>query len=118
MAVVGFSDKPEHNWVVARWVYRQVLEDVISQFRSDSEMVELLVGKTETDGLLTEFVERSLATRTTSAIKEVATGILSGAIQSGLRDKPYGDPHRLQEYRKGLEQLIKAIPSPEDLRTA
>ena len=39
MAVIGFSEKSEHNWVVARWVYRQVLEDVISHCPNDTEIV-------------------------------------------------------------------------------
>ncbi len=118
MAVIGFSDKAEHNWVVARWVYRQVLEDVISHFPNDSEMVDMLTQKIETDGLLTEFVEHSLAARITNAIREVTSGILSGNIRSGLQDKPSGTAHTINEYRKGLQRLLEAIPSPEELKTA
>jgi hypothetical protein len=81
-------------------------------------MVEMLTQKIETDGFLTELVEHSLAARITNAIKEVTTGILSGEFRSGLHDKPYGDAHRLKEYREGLQQLLKAIPSPEELKTA
>jgi|SRR5215510_12583798 len=29
MGLIGFSERAEQNWIVARWVYRQVLEDGI-----------------------------------------------------------------------------------------
>ena len=118
MAVIGFSDKAEHNWIVARWVYRQVLEDVISHFPNDPEMVEMLTRDIDTDGVLTQFIEHGLATRISQAIKEVTSGILSGNIRSGIHDKPSGTAHTINEYRKGLQELLKAIPSPEELKTA
>jgi hypothetical protein len=118
MAVIGFSDKVEHNWIFARWVYRQVLEDVISHCPNDTEMVEMLTEKINTDGLLTEFLEPALAARVANAIKQVTSGILSGAIRSGIHDKSHGDAHRVKGYRNALQELLKAIPSPEELKTA
>src|SRR5207247_2016343 len=100
------------------WVYRQVLEDVISQYKDDAQMVNTLTEHTDQDGLLTGFIEHALAVRITNAIKEVTSGILSGAIRSGIHDKPYGDAHRIEGYRRALQELLKAIPSLEELKTA
>jgi len=114
MAVISFLEKQEHNWVVARWAYRQILEDVISHCPADSEMIGVLADKMESDGLLMEFLEPALAARITSAIKRVAEGILSGAIRSAIQDKPSGTAHMVQEYRKGLQELLETIPSRVD----
>ena len=118
MAVIGFSSKPEYNWVVARWVYRQVLEDLISHCPEDSEIADTAANSLETDGLLMEFLEPSLAARITNAVREVVAGILSGAIRSGIHDQSYGDAYRVGEYRKALQELLQAIPSPEGQKSA
>jgi hypothetical protein len=110
MAVISFLDRYEHNWVVARWVYRQILEDVVSQHPLDSDMVKELRDAMELDGLLVYRLEPSLASRVTNAIRQVATGVWSGLIRSGIHDKPYGDPHTVNEYLKGLKRLLAAIP--------
>ncbi|HEV2963558.1 MAG TPA: hypothetical protein VG649_17155 [Candidatus Angelobacter sp.] len=118
MAVIGFSGKPEHNWIVARWVYRQILEDVISHCPEDSEIADKAANSLETDGLLIEFLEPSLAARITNAVRQVVAGILSGAIRSGIHDQSYGDADRVREYRKALQELLEAIPSPKGEKSA
>ena|SRR2546421_7682860 len=111
MAVIGFSDNPEEIWCVAGWAFRQVLDDVISQYPDDSEMVdEFFLSKTQS-GLHIDSLEPELAARVTSAIRQVATGILSGAIRSGIHNQPYGNAHAVEEYRKGLQQLLETFPS-------
>src|SRR5947209_2861375 len=118
MAMIGFSERAEHKWFVARWAYRQILEDVISNYPNDHELLELLGREIETDGLLTKFIEHDLAIRIAKAVQEVAVGTLSGTIRSGLHDKIPADDFRQNEYRKALQELLEAIPSPQEVRTA
>lgn len=112
MAVIGFSDKPEEIWCVAGWAFRQVLDDVISQYPGDNEMAnEFAVSKTYS-GLSVDLLRPKLATRVTNAIRHVAQGIVSGTIRSGIHDQPYGDAQTVEQYRRGLEELLKIVPSP------
>lgn len=114
MAVIGFSDRPEEVWCVAGWAFRQLRDDVLSQYPEDSEMAnEFAVAETQ-GGLSVDFLEPELAARVTNAIRQVATGILSGAIRSGIHDQPYGNTQTVEEYRKGLQQLLEAFPRPEN----
>ncbi len=110
MAVIGFSDKPEEIWCVAGWAFRQVLDDVISQYPEDSEMAnKFFLSKTQS-GLHIDSMEPELAAKVTSAIRQVAIGILSGTIRSGIHNQPYGDTRTVEQYREGLQQLLEAIP--------
>lgn len=114
MAVIGFSDRPEEVWCVAGWAFRQLRDDVLSQYPEDSEMAnEFAVAETQ-GGLSVDLLEPELAARVTNAIRQVATGILSGAIRSGIHDQPYGNKQTVEEYRKGLQQLLEAFPRPEN----
>lgn len=111
MAVIGFSDRPEEIWCVAGWAFRQVLDDVISQYPEDSEMAdEFALSKTQS-GLNIDLLEPEFAAKVTNAIRQVATGILSGAIRSGIVDQSYGDAKTVEQYQEGLQQLLEAIPS-------
>lgn len=110
MAVIGFSDKPEEVWCVAGWAFRQVLDDVISQYPGDIEMADEFAQSKTYSGLSVDLLEPELAARATNAIRQVATGILSGAIRSGIHDQPYGDAMTVEQYREGLQELLEAIP--------
>lgn len=112
MGAIAFSGKSEETWVVAGWAFRQVLDDTTSQYPSDSDMAREFETAKAISGLIIYKLQPEFAARIVSAIKEVATGILSGAIRSGIMDQPYGDERAVKEYRKGLEQLLEAIPSP------
>src|SRR5713226_1071771 len=119
MAVISFSKKPEQVWCVAGWAFRQILDDVVSQFPEDKEMAEKFEEvKICYSGLIVEMLEPEFAARVTNAIRQVVTGILSGAIRSGIYDQPHGDAKTVEEYRKGLQQLIEAIPSPKGRKSA
>ena len=110
MAVIGFSDRPEEIWCVAGWAFRQVLDDVISQYPEDAEMADAFDQSKTYSGLSIDLLEPKLAARVTNAIRQVATGILSGAIRSGLHDQPYGDARTIEQYREGLQQLLETLP--------
>ena len=110
MANISFSDKPEETWVVAGWAFRQVLNDVTSQYPGDSEMVNVLADSRECKYLFVDSLDPALATRITRAITEVVKGILSGTIRSCILDQPWCLGSTLEEYRKGLQQLLAAIP--------
>ncbi len=114
MGAIAFSTKPEDSWVVAGWAFRQVLDDVASQHPEDSEMTDKFAQSKTHSGLMVYLLEPEFAARITSSIRQVVTGILSGAIPSGIVDQPYGDALTIEEYHKGLQQLLEAIPSPEN----
>jgi hypothetical protein len=111
MGAIAFSTKPEESWVVAGWAFRQILDDIAAQHPDDSEIAGKFEEAKALSGLMVYRLHPDLAARVTTAIKDVAKGILSGAIRSGMVDKPYGDERTVAEYRKGLQQLLEAIPS-------
>jgi hypothetical protein len=109
--VIGFSEKSEEVWFIAGWAFRQVLDDVISQYPEDSEMAAEFAKAKALSGLHVDSLEPEFAARIASAIRQVATGILSGTIQSGIHDQPYGDAMTVKQYREGLRQLLEAFPA-------
>lgn len=111
MAVIGFSDRPEQIWCVAGWAFRQVLDDVISQYPEDSKMADAFARSKTQSGLHIDSLEPEFAAKVTNAIRQVATGILSGAIRSGIVDQSYSDAKTVEQYQEGLQQLLEAIPS-------
>ena len=111
MGAIAFSRKPEESWAVAGWAMRQILDDVESQYPQDSEIAKEFEGAKAIDGLMVYLLRPDLAARVTNAIREVATGILSGTIRSGIVDQPYGDERTVGQYRNGLVQLLEAIPA-------
>ena len=112
MAVISFTeDEPERTWCVAGWAFRQVLDDVISQYPEDSEMADKFDQSKTHSGLILYRLKPEFAARIASAIRQVTTGILTGEIRSGILDQPYGDAPTVEEYRKGLQELLDAFPS-------
>src|SRR5438093_103125 len=109
MIVIGFSDKPEEIWCVAGWAFRQLRDDVLFQYPQDSEMAEEFALAETQGGLSVDLLESDLAARVTDAIQRVALGILSGAIRSGIYDQAYGNAQTVEEYRKGLEELLTVL---------
>lgn len=111
MAVISFSEnQPERTWCVAGWAFRQVLDDVISQHPEDSEMADEFEQSKTYSGLILYMLQPKFAARITNALRQVATGVLSGVTRSGIHDQPYGDVMTLEQYREGLRQLLEAIP--------
>jgi hypothetical protein len=111
VGTIAFSDKREESWTVAGWAIRQILDDVASRYPQDAEMLEEFEVAKGIDGFMIYLLRPELAARVTDAIKEVATGILSGAIPSGVADKHRGDERTVKQYRDALRELLKAIPS-------
>lgn len=52
-------------------------------------------------------LEPALADRVTTSIREVATGILSGRIQSKIVEQPYGDEETVRQYHEALKELLE-----------
>src|SRR6266545_2903499 len=110
MAVIAFSDNLDEIWYRPGWAFRQVLDDVISQYPDDSEMADAFDLAKNYKALSIKLMEPEFAARITIAIWQVATGILSGAIRSGIHDQPYGDATTVEQYRDGLRELLEAFP--------
>jgi hypothetical protein len=113
MGTIAFSSRPEECWAVAGWAIRQILDDVASQYPQDSQIAEEFERAKAIDGLMVYLLRPDLAARVTNAIREVATGILSEAIRSGIHAQPYGDARTVEQYREALRELLEAIPPPE-----
>jgi hypothetical protein len=111
MGVIRFQEEPKRSWVVAGWAYRQILEDVITNLPGDSEVVSTLATYAEADGVIIDLLQPDLGSRISRAIQQVTEDILAGRLRSGIHDKPFGNPHMIEEYRKGLQQLLEAIPA-------
>jgi hypothetical protein len=111
MALIGFSDNPDEVWCVAGWVFRQVLDDVISQYPGDSDIADEFARSETYSGLSVDLLEPELAAKVTNALRQVATGILTGVIRSGIHDQPYGDATTVEQYQKALQKLLKILPS-------
>ena len=109
MAVIGFSDNPDEIWYIAGWAFRQVLDDVMSQYPEDSEMADAFDLAKIYKALNIDLMEPEFAARVTSAIRQVVTGILSGVIRSGIYDQPYGDEGTVEQYLRGLQQLLEVL---------
>lgn len=110
MAVIGFSDKADHIWHGRGWVFRQILDDVASKYPEDPEMIEeFRQAKHYYNGLSIYSLDSNLASRVTSAIREVAEGILAGTIRSGIHDEPHNDEAIFEGYRERLRELIDTI---------
>jgi hypothetical protein len=110
MGATAFSRNPEHSWAMAGWALRQVLNDTISQHPDDSEMAEEFNNPKDTDGLIVYLLPPDLAARVTHAIRNVAVGILSGAIHSGVAMRHHGDERTVAQYKEALQELLEAIP--------
>jgi hypothetical protein len=112
VGALAFSEKPEHSVAYAGWVLRQIMDDTAAEYPEDSEMAEEFEAAKAIDGLIIYLLPPKLAARVTAAIREVATGILSGAIQSGVAERHRGDERTVAQYRKALQELLEAMPPP------
>jgi hypothetical protein len=110
MGAIAFSKRPEHSVVYAGWVLRQVMDDTASQHPEDSEMAEEFESAKAIDGLMVYLLRPELAARITAAIRETATGILSGSVRSGVAEKHYGDERTIAQYRQALQGILEVIP--------
>jgi hypothetical protein len=109
--VISFSDKPEEIWMVAGWAFRQVLDDIVTHFPSDSQLRAELEQAEALSGLSVDSLPHDFADRVTSAIRHVVRGILEGTIQSGIVGKPYGTAETIEQYREALRELLNVMPS-------
>src|SRR5215467_7090707 len=112
MGAIAFSRKPEHSVVYAGWVLRQLMDDTASQHPEDSEMAREFEGAKAIDGLIVYLLPAELAARVTNAIKEVATGILSGTVHSGVAERHRGNERTVAQYKEALREILEAIPPP------
>lgn len=108
--VISFGASPRQIWIVANWAFRQLLEDIKSSHPEDTEMIRECDASEAISGLLIYELERKLQIRMTQAIKQVASDVISGIIQSGLQNKPYGDVRAATQYREALAELLEIVP--------
>ncbi len=110
MGSIAFSKEPEHSRQWAGWVIRQILDDTASQHPEDLEMVEEFEVAKSMDGLIVYLLPPEFAARVTKAIRDAATGILSGTIHSGVAERHRGDETTIALYQEALHELLDVIP--------
>jgi hypothetical protein len=111
MAVISFSKNHERSWVMAGWVVRQILDDVIAQYPNDSDMASEFDYAKQSSGICVESLEPDLRIRVTNTIRQTVTGILSGKIKSGINDgRPFEDAKIVEKYHGALKELLDLIP--------
>ena len=111
---IGWSNKPETAWVVSSWTFRQLLEDVVSQYPDDSDLASEFSTASRVKCLYLDNFHPDLTGRLTAAIRETASAIASGQIQTRLTIKPYGTPEIVAEYRHALHRLVGLIGTVAD----
>jgi hypothetical protein len=109
MAVISFSEQPNEIWCVAGWAFRQLLDDVMSQYPENKEMAAKFEESKTYGGLVLYLLKPEMAENFAAAIRKVAEGILSGAISSGLINQTYGDAETVAQYRSALKELLETI---------
>ena len=111
---IGWAKKPESAWVVSSWTFRQLLEDVLFQYPNDPELASKLKTASHAKCLFLDSFHPELTTRVTEAIRETASAICSGRIETSLVLKPYGTADIVSEYRRSLEKLVALLGSVPD----
>ncbi|MGA3047881.1 MAG: hypothetical protein ABSD67_14720 [Terracidiphilus sp.] len=112
--VISFTKDRENGWLKAGWAFRQVLEDTLSRCPGDSEMARAFESAEACGGLDVGNLSPQLALRVTDAMRNSVIGILNGEFQSGICDKPYGDPRTVEQYLGALRELIVEFPVVDD----
>lgn len=113
MGSIAFSKNQKHSRQWAGWVIRQILDDTAAQNPEDTQMAEEFDVAKSMDGLIVYLLPPEFAARVTKAIGEVATGILSGTIHSGVAERHREDERTIAQYREALQELLEAIPHSE-----
>lgn len=110
MAVIGFSTGD--GWIVARWAFRQFLEDIIAVYPEDSEMKDEINKALAFDGLHLDLMDILLVRKFIKAIKNVATKILQGSYDVRLRKNSIDD-EGLRMYTNSMNELLEYIKKEE-----
>jgi hypothetical protein len=113
MARIGWVNK-QNSWVVSSWAFRQLLEDVLAQYPEDPELTSEFKIASRVKCLYIDSFHPELTIRVTQAIRETASAISSGRIQTGLARKPYGTAEIVAEYRQAVERLVALVGSLPD----
>jgi hypothetical protein len=103
------ENRPEQTWLASGWAYRQVLDDILNQHPGDSEMVAKLTLSKDYPGLTLRTLNPKLAARIKTAIEQIASGIPTGTMRSGILDMPFGDKSSVEGCHEALQQLLKYI---------
>jgi hypothetical protein len=113
MGAIALSKEPQDAWVVAGWAFRQILDDTITQFPNDRELIEQFQKAKALSGLMVYMLRPELAIRVKTAVRYVARGIISGDIRSGLIHRPYSNEITVDEYNNALRSLLHCIEASD-----
>ena len=108
MAVVSF--KNEAGWVIARWAFRRLLEDIEQRNPQDTAMSREFEQALALDGLHLGLIEPSLSQKILHAMHRTVQELLddvSGTLKRGLDEEGY------RMYREALPELLRYIEQNE-----
>lgn len=110
--VICFKTGSEDSWVKAGWAFRQVLEDTAAAYPEDTELAEVFAEAKDIGWLYVDQFDPNLAERINKAMRGMIEDVLSGKIQSLLREKTFGDKVTVNQYLLSLEELLHLMPPP------
>lgn len=107
--VISVSENPDRSLRYAGWVVRQLFADVLRNEPSDDEMRAAFEMAEVIGGLAIERLEPALAERVSQRIGQSITEILSGRVESGIVNRPFGNADTLYAYRQALTEISHLI---------
>ena len=107
--VVSFSENPDKSLLFAGWVVRQLFDDVMRLDSSDGEMKAIFEEAEAYGTLALQDMDPALANRVNQRIEQAITEILTGTINSGIVEQPFGNPETSSLYSEALMQILQLI---------
>jgi len=105
--MASISIPGQSPWVKARRVVFRFLEDVQSQFSTDSELVDQLNASMALDGLHLDLIDPELSVRIAAALEVVAEATISG--ESAMHHGEGLDPESEQMYVDTVRELLEKL---------
>lgn len=110
--VISFGESAEQVWLVAGWVYRRFLGDVLAMSSQDEKFVYAIQQAEVLQGLdlpLTAQEDRELAVKLYEAIRDVAIAIVQDSAKQPLNWKQGLDVAGQTMYLDGVKQLLAIV---------
>jgi hypothetical protein len=109
MAVVSF--KNEAGWVVARWAFNRLLEDIEQGESLDVEVVKVFKQARALDGLHLGLIKPSVSRRILYVMRKTVQELLDDTSEMLRKEL---DEEGYQMYREGLPELLQYIEENEE----
>ena len=102
MAVIGFGEQDHRAWVAAGWAFRYILDEASKFCRNDADVIDTLNLAAAVGYLQLQFVDVTLASRITIAIRKVAEAEVNGARNE------FVDDEWQDSWKSSMQELLTA----------